>query len=130
MKFIIFGLCLLMLMINSAYGDVTLNPEVDQNIPLRWVNPTEYHNDDTLPPENILRTIVERSSDGLSWSMVAEIDSPALIYNDPTAPLGEGVYSYRIFTVVVGNLVSDSSNIVRATLFVPKQSKPPVLILE
>jgi len=114
-----------------ALADVTLDPTVRDNVRLVWTHPTEYVDNSPLPPENILRTIIERSSDGVSWTQLQnEPAYPTDFYLDPTAPLGEGAFSYRVSTVIIGNLISNPSNVSVATLFTPKPSAAPVLRLE
>ena len=136
MKYIIYAvkrlvLFLLLTMPFMALADITIDPSVRDNVRLVWDFPTQYADESPLPPENILRTIIERSQDGVSWTQLPiEPTYPTAFYLDPTAPLGEGRFSYRISTVVIGNLISTPSNVSVATLFTPKPSQDPTLRLE
>lgn len=111
-------------------ADVTLDPSVRSEVNLTWSHPAEYINNQSIPDGNILRTAIQRSSDGFNYSPIGEVPYPVTVYQDLTEPLGEGVYSYRVFSIVAGNIISSPSNVQVVTLFIPKPSMPPILMVE
>jgi len=120
---------------NSAKADITLDPTVRADFTLLWNHPQEYTDGAALSRENILSTIIEVSLDGTTWTPLPDaIDetTDTLLRGSATlltAPLAEGIYSYRVLTVVVGNLVSSPSNTTQVTVFIPKPSAAPYLLI-
>jgi len=119
---------------NPAKADITLNPNVRADFTLSWIHPSTYIDDSPLPRVNILSTVIEVSLDGATWTALPNtIDEttdslPNGTANLLTAALAEGVYSYRVLTVVVGNLISSPSNTAQVTVFIPKPSAAPSLL--
>ena len=104
-------------------------PITQQNVNLSWTHPTEYVGGGNLPVENILSTTIERSCGGLGFVSLADVVAPISSYSDPVAAIGINTCEYRAFSVVIGNVISDASNVVVVNI-VPKQSNPQILMVE
>lgn len=131
MKNLLLALTLIPLSANA----VDINIDDRTTVDAKWTSPTAYTDGSTLPPENLISTILERNCSDTGWVVVNEIPAPATSYSDPTAALGVGVCLYRAKTVAIGAVIgsqaeSDYSNTLEANLYRPKHPAVPVLMLE
>ena len=125
---------LLFLVSFSAYA-VDINIDERSTVTLNWQNPTEYTDGSALPPENLIRTILERNCSDSGWMQVNEIEAPATTYSDPTATIGVATCLYRAKTVAIGAVITQEaesgySNTIDVVFYRPKSPTAPILQAE